>query len=37
MSTLYTTVMDIVMRDPVIIVLVIIVLISVYADKIDRW
>lgn len=37
MSTIYTAVMDIVMRDPVIIVLGIIVLISVYADKIDRW
>ena len=37
MSTMYTTVVDLVMRDPVIIVLGIIVLISVYADKIDRW
>ena len=37
MSTIYTAVIDIVMRDPVIIVLGIIVLISVYADKIDRW
>lgn len=37
MSAIYTTVMDIVMRDPVIVVLGIIVLISVYADEIDRW
>ena len=37
MSTIYTTVVDLVMRDPVIIVLGIIVLISVYADQIDRW
>ena len=37
MSTIYTAVMDIVMRDPVIIVLGIIVLLSVYADQIDRW
>lgn len=37
MSAIYTTVMDIVMRDPVIVVMGIILLISVYADKIDRW
>jgi hypothetical protein len=37
MSTIYTTVMDILMRDPVIVVMGIILLISVYADKIDRW
>lgn len=37
MSTIYTIVVDLIMRDPVIIVLGIIVLISVYADQIDRW
>lgn len=37
MSAIYTTVMDILMRDPVIVVMGIILLISVYADKIDRW
>ena len=37
MSTIYTAVMDIAMRDPVIVVMGIILLISVYADKIDRW
>ena len=37
MSAIYTIVVDLVMRDPVIIVLGIIVLISVYADQIDRW
>ena len=37
MSAIYTTVMDILMRDPVIVVMGIILLISVYADEIDRW
>lgn len=37
MSAIYTCVIDIIMRDPVIVVLGIIVLISVYADQIDRW
>ena len=37
MSTIYTAVMDIVMRDPVIVVMGIILLISVDADEIDRW
>ena len=37
MSWFYNSVLDIIMRDPVIFVLGIIVLISVYADKIDRW
>ena len=37
MSAIYTAVMDIVMHDPVIVVMGIILLISVYADKIDRW
>lgn len=37
MSAIYTAVIDIVMRDPVIVVMGIILLISVYADKIDRW
>ena len=37
MSELYTAIVDFIMRDPVIIVLGIIVLISIYADQIDRW
>lgn len=32
-----STLLDIVMRDPVIVVMGIILLISVYADEIDRW
>jgi hypothetical protein len=28
---------DIIMRDPVIVVMGIILLISIYADEIDRW
>jgi hypothetical protein len=36
-SWFYNSVLDIIMRDPVILVLGIIVLISVYADQIDRW
>jgi hypothetical protein len=32
-----STLVDIVMRDPVIVVMGIILLISIYADKIDRW
>jgi hypothetical protein len=32
-----STLVDIVMRDPVIVVMGIILLISVYADEIDRW
>jgi hypothetical protein len=37
MSQLYTTVIDNLMHDPVIVVMGIILLISIYADKIDRW
>jgi hypothetical protein len=36
-SAFVSSIVDIIMRDPVIVVLGIIVLISVYADKIDRW
>jgi hypothetical protein len=32
-----TTVVDLIMRDPVIVVLGIILLISTFADQIDRW
>jgi hypothetical protein len=32
-----STLVDIIMRDPVIVVMGIILLISIYADKIDRW
>jgi len=32
-----STLVDIVMRDPVIVVMGIILLISIYADEIDRW
>jgi hypothetical protein len=32
-----TTVLDLIMRDPVIVVMGIILLISTFADKIDRW
>ena len=32
-----STLVDIVMHDPVIVVMGIILLISVYADEIDRW
>jgi hypothetical protein len=32
-----TTVVDIIMRDPVIVVMGIILLISTFADQIDRW
>jgi hypothetical protein len=32
-----TSVVDLIMRDPVIVVLGIILLISTFADQIDRW
>jgi hypothetical protein len=32
-----TSVVDLIMRDPVIVVMGIILLISTFADKIDRW
>lgn len=37
MSAFINTVVDVIMRDPVIVVLGIIVLISTFADQIDRW
>lgn len=37
MSAIYTVVIDILMRDPVIVVMGIIVFIAFYADQIDRW
>ena len=33
----FNTIVDVIMRDPVIVVLGIIILISYYADYIDRW
>jgi hypothetical protein len=36
-SWFYNAVLDLIMRDPVIIVLGIILLISTFADQIDRW
>jgi hypothetical protein len=36
-SWFYNSVLDIIMRDPVIVVMGIIVLISTFADQIDRW
>jgi hypothetical protein len=36
-SWFYNAVLDLIMRDPVIVVMGIILLISIYADKIDRW
>lgn len=33
----YNTVLDVVMRDPVIVVMGIILLISYFADQIDGW
>jgi hypothetical protein len=36
-SAFINTVVDLIMRDPVIIVLGIILLISTFADQIDRW
>jgi hypothetical protein len=32
-----TSVVDLIMRDPVIVVMGIIILISTFADQIDRW
>jgi hypothetical protein len=32
-----STLVDIIMRDPVIVVMAIILLISTFADQIDRW
>ena len=32
-----TSVVDLIMRDPVIVVMAIILLISTFADQIDRW
>jgi len=37
MSEFINTVVDVIMRDPVIVVLGIIALISTFADQIDRW
>jgi len=37
MSAFINTVVDLIMRDPVIVVLGIILLISTFADQIDRW
>lgn len=37
MSSMLSTVVDVLMHDPVIVVMGIILLISVYADEIDRW
>jgi hypothetical protein len=37
MTQAYNTVIELVMRDPVIVVLGIIVLISYFADHIDKW
>jgi hypothetical protein len=36
-SAFITSVVDLIMRDPVIVVMGIILLISTFADKIDRW
>lgn len=33
----FNTIVDVIMRDPVIVVMGIILLISYYADEIDRW
>jgi hypothetical protein len=37
MTQAYNTVIELVMRDPVIVVMGIILLISYFADEIDRW
>jgi hypothetical protein len=36
-SAFITSVVDLIMRDPVIVVMGIILLISTFADQIDRW
>jgi hypothetical protein len=37
MSAFINTVVDLIMRDPVLVVMGIILLISTFADRIDRW
>lgn len=37
MTQAYNTVLELVMRDPAIVVMGIILLISYFADEIDRW
>ena len=37
MTHVYNTILDVLMRDPVIVVMGIILLISYFADEIDHW